>query len=267
MPSRFEYERGVRRSSLLPPSRHLALTIATWANTETGVVPSRFTPSLSTLAEATGLDRSTVRRHLTKLEKDGWLVRNRPDPEEARTRHARTGYRLAVPVDADTSEEAGARGTQPPGLGAHSPQAGGTEPPGLGAENTKARGTQPPKQSSNPSSNHEGGKPTNGPRIAASCQPLVQAMTAAGIHVSWELSADEWFLLEAITKRAPLDVLIEHAIESWHKARSQPRSARYFLTAWRGMPETPDDAPRQPAPPKRHLQSVSDETPESRGIF
>lgn len=36
MPGRLEYERAIRRSNLPWQSRHLALTIATWADLETG---------------------------------------------------------------------------------------------------------------------------------------------------------------------------------------------------------------------------------------
>ena len=49
MPSRFEFERAVRSSELAPLSRLLALTVATWADVRTGIIPDRLQPSLSTL--------------------------------------------------------------------------------------------------------------------------------------------------------------------------------------------------------------------------
>ncbi|MGW7195994.1 hypothetical protein [Streptomyces chryseus] len=137
MPGRLEFERAIRRSDLPPPSRHLALTIATWADMNTGLIPDRFQPSLSTLEAATGLDRKTVRRHLDGLEDAKWLERHRPDVEKARTEHARTQYVLVIPP--------GAGGTEPLGLGEESPQPGGGEPPAKGQRAPRARGREPLK--------------------------------------------------------------------------------------------------------------------------
>ena len=141
---RLAYERAIRYSSLPAPARHLALTIATWADIGTGVIPDRFQPSLSTLEEATGLSRKTVRTHLDTLEEQGWLIRDRPDPEKARTEHAQTRYALLIP--------AGARGADPLGLGAEVPQPRGARTPGKGHTSPRARGGDPPKS---PSQSHE----------------------------------------------------------------------------------------------------------------
>lgn len=98
MPSRFEYERAIRSSDLPSLSRLLALTIATWADVRTGIIPDRHQPSLTVLEETTGMVRASVRTHLTKLETGGWLKRDRPSVAAARTKKARTHYKLLVPV-------------------------------------------------------------------------------------------------------------------------------------------------------------------------
>lgn len=128
--SRFDYERGIRDSALPPTARLVALTLATWADADSGLIPVKFTPSLTTLARATGLDRSTVRRQLLVLERDLWVARLPPDPAKARAEKARTRYRLTTP----------ARGTTP----LAPPVSRGTTPLELGAQNTTARGTTPP---------------------------------------------------------------------------------------------------------------------------
>lgn len=97
MPSRFEFERAVRSSELAPLSRLLALTVATWADVRTGIIPDRLQPSLSTLEGASGLARASVRTHLDKLEDGGWLKRNRPSVAAARAVKARTKYKLLIP--------------------------------------------------------------------------------------------------------------------------------------------------------------------------
>jgi len=109
IPGRLEYERAIRRSDLPPPSRHLALTIATWADMDTGLIPDRYQPSMQVLLSATGMSKGSMLNHLNRLEADGWMVRDRPDVKKARAEHARTHYFLAVPPCA--------RRTEHPGLG------------------------------------------------------------------------------------------------------------------------------------------------------
>jgi hypothetical protein len=86
------------------------------------------------------------------------------------------------------------------------------------------------------------------PRIPANCEPLVVALQAAQLFVGWDLRPDEWFLIEALIARCGLPALVTSARGSWQGARVQPRSARYFLPAWRKLPDaaapgTPDLAP------------------------
>jgi len=111
LPGRLEFERAIRRSSLPPPSRHLALTIATWADIETGVIPERFQPSMRTLLESTGMSKGSMLSHLKRLETEGWITVDRPDAHTARTEHVRNAYELAIPPA--VQEELGQELTQP----------------------------------------------------------------------------------------------------------------------------------------------------------
>jgi len=132
---RLAFERAIRYSSLPAPARHLALTIATWADIGSGVIPERFQPSLSTLAEATGLGVSTVKRHLGTLETEGWLRRERPEIERAQKEHARTKYALAIPASPQEHGPERAMPSPERAMGmAHSE-------PGHGPERAKARPT------------------------------------------------------------------------------------------------------------------------------
>lgn len=283
MPSRFEYERSVRGSDLPPLSRLLALTLATWADVKTGAIPARLTPSLSTLEKATGMDRSTVRRHLNKLEVNEWVGRDRPDPVAARTQKARTRYRLTIPkgiqVPASDPNELGAedteaRGAQPLAdakLGAHSPQARGTQPPELGAENPIARGTQPPKSSYGPKRStevhlqqgpHSHGAAADNDAFRV-VQPLVDEMTRRGMRVSWQMQTGDWKELVALVQTRSVPVLVEHAERVWQSAKSAPYSARYFLPGWQGLPETPAGPPPQLRAVSGGYQPYRDPTDDS----
>jgi hypothetical protein len=97
---RFDFERALRASSLPAVARHVALTLATWTTADAGTIPRQFSPSLSTLAVATGLAKTTVAKHLAVLEVQGWLIRKRPPVEAQRKKHAQTTYQLRRPASA-----------------------------------------------------------------------------------------------------------------------------------------------------------------------
>ncbi|WP_416902733.1 helix-turn-helix domain-containing protein [Micromonospora echinospora] len=89
-------QRAVRRSDLPAPARLIVLTICGVADYRTGVVPADHAMSLTELAVATGLGRSTVARSLNLLEETRWLTRDRPDIAAARSEGARTAYTVHV---------------------------------------------------------------------------------------------------------------------------------------------------------------------------
>lgn len=68
--SKFSWERAVAASDLDPTSRHVAFTL--------GLHFSRAGdscwPSMETLAAESGLNLSTIKRHLTILREAGWLI-------------------------------------------------------------------------------------------------------------------------------------------------------------------------------------------------
>ncbi|MFF0823029.1 helix-turn-helix domain-containing protein [Micromonospora haikouensis] len=89
-------QRAVRRSDLPAPARLIVLTFCGIADYRTGVVPPEHAMSLSEIAAATGLARSTVAHHLNLLESTAWLTRDRPDVVAARSEGARTAYTVHV---------------------------------------------------------------------------------------------------------------------------------------------------------------------------
>lgn len=89
------------------------------------------------------------------------------------------------------------------------------------------------------------GEPTrigDRPRIPINSQPLVAKMTAAGLIVGWDLTALDWFTIEALIKRVGIDALVVSATASWQNARKQPRAGNYFLPAWRQLADAPAPA-------------------------
>lgn len=99
-------------SKLPAPARLVLLALAVVADWPCGKTPERFTPSLSTLADLTGLSRRTVADHLNIAEADGWVQRYRPLVEKARTDKERTRYRLMV----DKASAGGALASAPVAL-------------------------------------------------------------------------------------------------------------------------------------------------------
>jgi hypothetical protein len=106
---RWEFERAVLASGLPAPARLVLLVLAAVANWPGGRVPAQFGPSLSSLADLTGLSRRAVAQHLNAIEKtngsDGWVLRSRPTVENARTKKERTQYQLSIPASAPRAPE------------------------------------------------------------------------------------------------------------------------------------------------------------------
>jgi hypothetical protein len=103
--TKWEINRAVRASNLPAPSRLIMLTLSDIAEAANAEIPERRTPSLSVLAQETGLSRRSVASHLTLLEQGGWISRLRPDVAAARARGERTCYRLTIPEGADLVQE------------------------------------------------------------------------------------------------------------------------------------------------------------------
>lgn len=101
---RWEFERAVLASELPAPARLILLTLSVVANWPGGYVPAEYGPSLTGLADRTGLSRRAVAGHLNEIEKvterDGWVVRSRPTKENARSKKERTHYQLSIPASA-----------------------------------------------------------------------------------------------------------------------------------------------------------------------
>lgn len=176
MASRWDVTRAVRASDLPAPSRLIMLVLADVADVGTAEVPERFTPSLNVLARETGLDKSTVRRHLDLLEEAQWVVRMRPTEEAARREGERTRYRLRVPRGSRVPLPVGAqnhppRGSVPLGLGAQSPHPRGTVPL---IPNSSDHSDQRPDQ--NPSSSVNSHRPD----VEKVCAHLADRMVANG---------------------------------------------------------------------------------------
>jgi DNA-binding MarR family transcriptional regulator len=144
LPNRYDIERAVERSGLPPIGRHILLFLATRMQQGSTLIPREYSPSLTVIAAATAWDRRTIMRQLNILEELGWLIRHRPDPYLARTRHARTAYTVTPPgLGAETAQ---ARDTLSRGLGAETAQARDTLSRGLGAGDPAARGRAPHNQ-------------------------------------------------------------------------------------------------------------------------
>ncbi|MEU3507627.1 hypothetical protein ABZ733_06825 [Streptomyces longwoodensis] len=66
-------------------------------------------------------------------------------------------------------------------------------------------------------------------------QPLIEAMHARGMTVSWTFSATEWIELRDAVRRAGVPALVDHATRAWQAAKNPPYSAKYFLRGWTGV--------------------------------
>lgn len=153
MPTKFEVTKAVRASDLPAPARLVMFVLADVATTGTAEIPEQFTPSLSVLARETGLNESTVKRHLKALENEGWVERRRPTIEAARLRGERTRYRLAIPGRTESpdlgAEEAREGAQEAQGGAQKEPRSGRTQRPlkeEVNQDNQGQSETDPPEQ-------------------------------------------------------------------------------------------------------------------------
>ena len=86
----FAWMKSVRDSSLPPVTRLVLLTMVTWIDNRTGLC----FPSLQTLAEGTGLAKSTVAVHLRRAEEAGFLRRTQ---RKRGRQHTSTLYKALTP--------------------------------------------------------------------------------------------------------------------------------------------------------------------------
>lgn len=98
-----------------------------------------------------------------------------------------------------------------------------------------------------PSSNHSSDVvPASSGR--GEIQPLIDAMLARGMKVTWTFHGSEWVDLRDAVRRVGIDDLVDYAARSWQAARDKPHSARYFLRGWIGLQAT---APGFTPPPSK----------------
>jgi hypothetical protein len=289
MPSRFEFERAIRRSGLPPLARLLALVIATWADADSGAIARKNQPAQSVLLEATGMSKSAFLSHRKTLLDAGWLRCVAPDKIKAQKQHARNAYSIHIPDGwARSGDDLAFLGEvghdqdcpRSPGDLAQSNQ-NGTSPDearsgddlGLGRQATQPKTDEvrpaPEKLGrlattrvlltslSTPSTGPTGssGQAGNEEPIAdafAYIQPLIQAMTDAGITVSWQMQADDYKSIARVMQRAGVDAMVEFAVNTKATAGKPISYATFFLRGWLGLPPK-SDRPR--ASPKSNSRA------------
>lgn len=212
MTSTVSVQRAVLRSDLPAPARHIMLTLAAIADFKTGAIPAEHSRSLSEIADATGLGRSTAARILNVLETFGWIERDRPEVTAARTEGAKTAYVLKI----GSSPAAGRiRGTDlkvctdPPPSTSHSQPA---------AQNAAQRVAQPVAQDPRAA---QDGKKTRADRRRGTRLP-------AGFAVTDEMKT--W-----AREHTPLAGLVDHEmfVDHWRAQSGQRAVKADWVATWR----------------------------------
>lgn len=92
-------------------------------------------------------------------------------------------------------------------------------------------------------------------------QPLIDAMGARGMNVSWSFQPADWLALRDAIRRVGVPALVDHAARAWQAAKSTPYSARYFLAGWTGLQNAPQyTGPRSltAGPPSKTTEYLED---------
>lgn len=90
-------------------------------------------------------------------------------------------------------------------------------------------------------------------------QPLIEAMAARQMNVSWTFAGPEWLALRDAVRRVGVPALVDHAARAWQAARTPPYSAKYFLTGWTGLQDAPAyTGPRAVGGPSKTSEYLED---------
>ena len=263
MPSRFEFERAIKRSDLPPLARLIALVIASWADADTGSIAHKNQPAQSVLLEATGMSKGSFLTHRKTLLDAGWVKCDSPDRVKAQTEHAQNVYSIHIPGGKAGSGADLAKTDKRPGK-RREPRSGADL--ALGQEPTQPKRAKGTKSGSNlgqelttrvfpssvspllpPDEGGQGGSNNQDrtPDAFAYIQPLIRAMTDAGFNaISWQMQTDDLHAVARVLNRAGVDAMVESAINAKRTSRTPIRFAAYFLkSGWGGL------APKSTKPP------------------
>ncbi|MEU6615344.1 mucin-2 [Streptomyces parvus] len=92
-------------------------------------------------------------------------------------------------------------------------------------------------------------------------QPLIDAMGARGMNVSWSFQPADWLAIRDAVRRVGVPALVDHAARAWSAAKNTPYSARYFLAGWTGLQNAPQyTGPRSltAGPPSKTTEYLED---------
>lgn len=283
MPSRFEFERAIKRSDLPPLARLIAFVIASWADADTGTIARKNQPAQSVLMEATGMSKSAFLSHRKTLIDAGWVKCVSPDKIKAQKEYAQNVYSIHIPGgwarSGDDLAFPGQVGYAPVGArsgddlaqseqnGTSPDQARSGDDLGLGRQATQPKpddvrnapeklGRQATTRvfpsSVTPLLQPDDGKQASSgsnedriPDAFAYIQPLIAAMTNAGFRaISWQMQPDDTQSVARVLRRTGITAMVESAVNAKATARTPIRYATYFLkSGWVGLP------PKSTAPP------------------
>lgn len=250
-------------------ARFIALTIATWADAETGAISRKNQPAQSVLLEATGMSKSSFLTHRKALLDGGWLKCVSPDKIKAQKEHAQNVYSIQlpdgwarsgddlafpgqvgpVPIEARSGgdlAQSNQNGTSPDearsggdlGLGREATQPKtdevGYAPEKLGRlPTTRVLSSTTPLLPALPRTDGEQESGSNSderiPNAFAYIQPLITAMTDADLTVSWAMQAEEYQQTAQVLRRAGAKAMVDFALDTKASSKKRIRYATFFL--------------------------------------
>lgn len=136
--------------------------------------------------------------------------------------------------------------------------------PKTGPHNRSNASTNQPTAPTGPEGTHEGTTEDRIPRAFDYIQPLIKAMSDAGMPVSWQMQPDDIQAIARVQQRAGVDQMVTFARNIKTRTREPISFATFFLkSGWLGLPpaaSTPPsrDTPRTMPPHCGHLHCDPD---------
>ncbi|MFJ4356873.1 hypothetical protein ACIP25_11450 [Streptomyces massasporeus] len=144
-----------------------------------------------------------------------------------------SGAQSDTPADRCAPKTGAQSSASAPDSGAQTP-----EPESRSAPKTGAQATRCAPKTGAPPQHYEVEEEGQRPRrdAFAICQPLIKALTEAGITVSWGMPPDDLIRVADAVERAGITAMVRFAVDTQRTRRDRILYARYFVRGWTGLP-------------------------------
>ncbi|MFE7315643.1 hypothetical protein ACFU7T_21565 [Streptomyces sp. NPDC057555] len=173
--------------------------------------------------------------------------------KDARRKRSERNREPAQPRNRDESRTDGSRNAPHPNPDPH-PDFDNAPQVSDGCRTGRLAGARVDPSRPDPGSLPDGREPSpqHPPRTAPAAgipdfaRKLADRLAQVGVHVAWGTDSQDRQDLRHLMDTIPVEHLVQHAVRTWNP-NNPPRTIRYLIKVWAGLPAVPANAPLHPA--------------------